>query len=1046
MTEPESTQSIPEAEARASAPEMGASAEAPAPEPEPWTPERVAEWNAYYDLYVTLGVLLLAFVASANKITHSSIWPQLQVGRMIVEKAAPVVTDPFSYTAEGRRWVNIPWLFEASHAMLHRAASDLAPTDPTDPAASATRADQFGAGVLVALNALARVATVLVVLGIRRRGPGLWWAAVCATVALGAVFSPVGWISGGIATPARVEPETWGQLLLALELVALHRTINLGRRGAALALIPLFLLWANLDDSFVAGLIVLAAAVAGLGLTRSRCDDAGAPSLPAGLAVWTACAVACLANPSSYRVYPAALEPIAQLFRPSAGAPTYDQLSYFGKSIWGDELGKGLGGYLVAYYLLFVGLGVGSFALNRRHFSPSRFLMFAAAAVLWGALIRFNAAFAVVFAATVTLNGQEWYHDRFGTRGRLGRGWALWSIGGRAVTIILVFTLSATILTGWGQSFGEVTFGFGYDPDDFAFEAADYLKSAPIRGRVLNTTMLQGDSLIWRAWPERKTFIDSRQHLFPPEVLRRLQETRLALKDDAVGRWKPLLETYQISAVMIQEAGASNTYRMLSRSPNWIPFYDDGDIVMFGRADAPAADLAYFKANRLDPEELAYRRSKPVPPTERPPSPTTWMDQIFRRRALARPQPHTQAARRWLEGPNPDAPLWPDPARCLLAIREARAALARRPDDTRAYRLLSVAYRDLMAEEAALQAGLKLTPETAAQVRRLRPRAGQLMTRFRQRATALNYAIQTTPPPRSRLDRRALFDLNDELSQLYLSVNFVDLARDRIGAMLDLLMPGDVPNEDRDRLRSSLARLDGQVTQVRQRMDELRDESQAGPMQRASFAVSQGMPGLAIQELEEALQTGIAPGAVKPRLFDLDCDTGQPEKALELISGSNIDDPALGSEPGAAALRQGRVYFLLGNAEYAAILWEKHAIPRLRFDRSFQALGAALALVRGEAQTATSTVLTIPNKTNAEALWENDLAFCRLEGGTPGLAVEPFTDALKLVPNLSARPIIAYYLEKLGKQVPPALPAEDTSALKDQAPKDQNPENRELKE
>ncbi|MBV8228776.1 MAG: hypothetical protein JO329_02215, partial [Planctomycetaceae bacterium] len=153
-----------------------------------------------------------------------------------------------------------------------------------------------------------------------------------------------------------------------------------------------------------------------------------------------------------------------------------------------------------------------------------------------------------------------------------------------------------------------------------------------------------------------------------------------------------------------------------------------------------------------------------------------------------------------------------------------------------------------------------------------------------------------------------------------------------------------------------------------------------------------------------------------------------------------------GSEPGAAALRQGRVYFLLGNAEYAAILWEKHAIPRLRFDRSFQALGAALALARGEAQTATSTVLTIPNKTNAEALWENDLAFCRLEGGTPGLAVEPFTDALKLVPNLSARPIIAYYLEKLGKQVPPALPAEDTSALKDQAPKDQNPENRELKE
>ena len=143
------------------------------------------------------------------------------------------------------------------------------------------------------------------------------------------------------------------------------------------------------------------------------------------------------------------------------------------------------------------------------------------------------------------------------------------------------------------------------------------------------------------------------------------------------------------------------------------------------------------------------------------------MDEIFQRRALARPQPHTQAARRWLEGTNPDAPLWPDPARCLLAIREARAALARRPDDTRAYRLLSVAYRDLMAEEAALQAGLKPTPETARQVRQLRPRAGPLMTRFRQRATAPELRdpdhaatpLPARPPRAARPQRRALSTL-----------------------------------------------------------------------------------------------------------------------------------------------------------------------------------------------------------------------------------------------------------------------------------------------
>ena len=72
---------------------------------------------------------------------------------------------------------------------------------------------------------------------------------------------------------------------------------------------------------------------------------------------------------------------------------------------------------------------------------------------------------------------------------------------------------------------------------------------------------------------------------------------------------------------------------------------------MFGRADAkaPAADLAYFQANRLDADALAYKRPRPVPPWERPPTPTYEpLDSIFQNRLLNRPQPHTEAARRWL--------------------------------------------------------------------------------------------------------------------------------------------------------------------------------------------------------------------------------------------------------------------------------------------------------------------------------------------------------------------------------------------------------------
>ena len=67
MTEPEAPQSVPENE-----PEHASTDDTPAPEaeaeppPEPWTPERVNEWNAYYDIYVMAAAVLLAMIVACN--------------------------------------------------------------------------------------------------------------------------------------------------------------------------------------------------------------------------------------------------------------------------------------------------------------------------------------------------------------------------------------------------------------------------------------------------------------------------------------------------------------------------------------------------------------------------------------------------------------------------------------------------------------------------------------------------------------------------------------------------------------------------------------------------------------------------------------------------------------------------------------------------------------------------------------------------------------------------------------------------------------------
>ena len=54
---------------------------------------------------IVVGAAALAFVASANKISTSLIWTQLNTGQLIAEKGPlAVLSDPFSYTEPGARW------------------------------------------------------------------------------------------------------------------------------------------------------------------------------------------------------------------------------------------------------------------------------------------------------------------------------------------------------------------------------------------------------------------------------------------------------------------------------------------------------------------------------------------------------------------------------------------------------------------------------------------------------------------------------------------------------------------------------------------------------------------------------------------------------------------------------------------------------------------------------------------------------------------------------------------------------------------------------
>ncbi len=543
MTTPESPDPTLESEADAATTTTEES-----PPPEPMTPERVSAWNRYLDRYVAGGVLLLVFLGAMHPIISSSLWPRLKAGQL-ASSQGPITRDPFSYTMEGQNWVNIPWLFEVLNWQLYNGVASAI------NGLSATKTF-WAATALTVLNALVLAITAGVLLAVRRRGPGLWWASLCVMLALGGFLLPSAAIGivplvGGIAAiagPSEVDPGVWGILLLAVELWLLHRAVNQGRRGALYGLPFVFLLWANLDDSFAFGLIVLLVWLVGALIKPSRREPAETPALswPLGLGILAASAAVCLLNPSLWRIYPTAFGPVVEMVRNLTGLKTTpltgDQLSFFdpqSRKYFEDMLGPGMARLQIALYLILVTVGMLSFALNRRRFALGRFLAFVAASLLWAGLIRLAPFFALVFAAVLTLNGQEWYHDRFGTEGRLGAGWKLWSDGGRAVTILLIFAFLALGITGFAGV--ELPFGFGVDASQFAFEAAEHLRQSEVEGRVLNLSVSHGDALIW-ADPRHKTYIDSREGLFTDALRSELRDLRRALRDDDRPQWSALLE------------------------------------------------------------------------------------------------------------------------------------------------------------------------------------------------------------------------------------------------------------------------------------------------------------------------------------------------------------------------------------------------------------------------------------------------------------------------------------------------------------------------
>jgi tetratricopeptide (TPR) repeat protein len=741
---------------KASSPPPPPAEPTPSPQPTPPTTPTWPKWHASADRVAAAFVLVAAFLAGSFAARNSDVWRHLAAGRLVASFDYPWGSDPFSFTAAGRPWVNTSWLYDLGLYVAYT----LGPTG----------------AVAVALKAVAFLAAFGLAFLLRRPGHSLWPWVVC--VSLGVLAA---------APSAVLGPSVASMLFLAVTLFLLFRGPWAGGkwRGPGV-LAGVLAVWANVDGWFVLGPLTVLLVLVGellqgrlLATSVAAADDPfRAPQPVAGLTrallVGTA---ACLLNPTLLAGL--ARDPsdaLGQLLPADLGwglpAETGDDpdlahltLTPLSPAFTADPtLGNNLNG--LAAVLLLLG-GAVALAADYARLRVAHLLLwvgFAALALQSYRLIPFFAVVAVPLAAG-HLNGLSARAKLRGSADPGTRVLLTLSGVGRIVTVPTAAVLAVAGWPGWLHPPAadpalarRAEWAIIADPGPK--RAAEVLAGwradgelNEVRGLVAGPDL--GDYAAWFA-PGEKTFVDSRHGFHRaelPDLLRLRRELGLVRRpgdpepDPAAvremvaaaganyvvipGVWRGVGADRDESRERYMAAFAS----LLFTGNDWRLWHLDGRAAVVGRADAPGADKLRFDPVRLafGPDVAVVPKGSPAPPATARPG-NDWTDVVGQLLApvIARPAalpPEAddatvydqygrarleRLARRWQSDASRrlnaraavlgvalpavlvgiDAPPADDAQHAypLLALRSARRAVALCPDRAEPFRVLAWAY------------------------------------------------------------------------------------------------------------------------------------------------------------------------------------------------------------------------------------------------------------------------------------------------------------------------------------------------------------------
>jgi hypothetical protein len=494
-------------------------------------------------LWLGLPVFVLLWKTFLFPVPVLDFWWHLEMGKVIAMSGSIPDVDMFSFTAAGKPFIVHNWLAELSYYGLYEVG---------------------GIPLIVFFNALLVLGAFLPVYALCRKSTSnLRLAVAVSTLA-------------AIGVVGTIRPQVFSFLMFSLYYWVLVN-YRLHWRDRLWLLPALMILWVNLHGAFVLGLGLIVLFIVCESLRRlldaDRTDALTFFEVRKLCAMFALSVLATLANPQGYKVYD------------YVRTVVMDQSSQKLVAEWQPPVVTDIAGILLFFAPFFLTL----LAVIYSRVKPdlTELALFIGFGMLGLTGLRNGAWFGIVayplIARYVPLIDFSALRPlrRFETVNRS----ALWfeeqlsqTEGGYPKFNLLLACVAGLLLMLQSPWIRPALYDTSLIQHGTPIGAMDYIDKHKLDGNMFHPQIF-GDYLIWRRWPEQKTFFDGRVHIFGLDFVQKY----LSIFQDS--QWESILKRWNIEYVLLSklptEKDSLDMITAVRQSPRWKTLYEDEVSVLF---------------------------------------------------------------------------------------------------------------------------------------------------------------------------------------------------------------------------------------------------------------------------------------------------------------------------------------------------------------------------------------------------------------------------------------------------------------------------------